>query len=187
LRVGVISVGEVTQVIHLPTLQLHDHLYTVFAISDVSLKTLSSCASRYKIHFATINPYDIINEPDIDVILILTSDEFHETYTTAALKAGKHVMLEKPLTLCVPSAQRIVDAETTAPNGARVFVGYMRRYAPNFVNAFKSEISSIDKILYARCRGIVGPNSYFVNHRVPRLLSTLVIPLRKPQQNGQIC
>lgn len=163
LRVGIIGTGEVAQVIHLPTLHLLNHLYSVFAISDVSPKTLNFCTSRYDIPFATTIPDDVIKEPNVDIIFVLTSDEYHETYTVAALRAGKHVMLEKPLTLSIQSAQRILDAERAAPNKARVFVGYMRRYAPSFVNAFKREVATIDKVLYARCRGIVGPNAYFVN------------------------
>jgi len=163
LRVVILGAGEVAQVIHLPTLHLLNHLYTVVAISDVSPKTVDFCATHYEFLIATVKSYNVINEPNVDVIFVLTSDEFHEAYTIAALKAGKHVMLENPLTLSAQSAQRIVDAEKTAPNGARVFVGYMRRYAPSFVNAFKREVASIDKVLYARCRGIVGPNAFFVN------------------------
>jgi predicted dehydrogenase len=71
-------------------------------------------------------------------------------------------MIEKPLTLSMQSAERIMQAEKQAKGGARVFVGYMRRYAPSFVNAFKREVAGIDKILYARSRDIVGPNAYFV-------------------------
>ena len=163
LHVGLIGAGEVAQVIHLPTLQLMNHLYTVTAICDVSQKTVDFCKNRYNIPLATTNPDDVINHPDIDVIFNLTSDEFHETIAVAALKAGKHVMQEKPISLSVESAIRIVQAEKAAKNGARVFVGYMRRYAPSFVNAFKREVASIDRVLYARSRGIVGPNAYFVN------------------------
>ena len=163
LRVGLIGAGEVGQVIHLPTLQLMNHLYTVSAICDVSQKTVDFCKNRYNIPLATTNPDDVINHPDIDVIFNLTSDEFHETIAVAALKAGKHVMQEKPISLSVESAIRIVQAEKKAKNGARVFVGYMRRYAPSFVNAFKREVASINRVLYARSRGIVGPNAYFVN------------------------
>lgn len=163
LRVGLIGAGEVAQVIHLPTLQLMNHLFTVSAICDVSQKTVDFCKNRYNIPLATTNPDDVINNPDIDVIFNLTSDEFHETIAVAALKAGKHVMQEKPISLSVESAIRIVQAEKKAKNGARVFVGYMRRYAPSFVNAFKREVASIDRVLYARSRGIVGPNAYFVN------------------------
>lgn len=163
LRVGLIGAGEVAQVIHLPTLQLMNHLYTVTAICDVSQKTVDFCKNHYNIPFATTNPDDVINHPDMDVIFNLTSDEFHETIAVAALKAGKHVMQEKPISLSVESAMRIVEAEKEAKNGARVFVGYMRRYAPSFVNTFKREVASIDRVLYARSRGIVGPNAYFVN------------------------
>ena len=163
LRVGLIGAGEVAQVIHLPTLQLMTHLYTVSAICDMSQKTVDYCKNRYNIPLATTNPDDVINQPDIDVIFNLTSDEFHETIAVAALKAGKHVMQEKPISLSVESAMRIAQAEREAKNGARVFVGYMRRYAPSFVNAFKREVASIDRVLYARSRGIVGPNPYFVN------------------------
>ncbi len=163
VRVGVIGAGEVAQVIHLPNLQLMNHLYTVSAICDVSQKTVDFCKKRYNIPLATTNPEDVINHPDIDVIFNLTSDDFHETIAVAALKAGKHVMQEKPISLSVDSAMRIVQAEKEAKNGARVFVGYMRRYAPSFVNAFNREVASIDRVLFARSRGIVGPNAYFVN------------------------
>ena len=163
LRVGLIGAGEVAQVIHLPTLQLMNHLYTVSAICDVSQKTVDFCKNHYNIPLITTNPNDVINHPDIDVIFNLTSDEFHETIAVAALEAGKHVMQEKPISLSVESAMRIVEAERKAKNGARIFVGYMRRYASSFENAFKREVASIDRVLYARSRGIVGPNAYFVN------------------------
>jgi len=104
LRVGILGAGEVAQVIHLPTLHLLDHLYTVVAISDVSRKTVDFCATHYEFLIATVKSYNVINEPNVNVIFVLTSDEFHEAYTIAALKAGKHVMLEKPLTLSVQSA-----------------------------------------------------------------------------------
>ena len=163
LRVGIIGCGEVAQVIHLPTLHLLNHLYTVIAICDISQKTLDICQARYGISNAKTSPEYIFQDPDVDVVFNLTSDAFHEEYAIQALKAGKHVFQEKPLTLSLASAKRIVEAERRAENGARLFVGYMRRYAPTFVNAFKREVGSIDRILYARCRGIIGPNAYFVN------------------------
>ncbi|KAI9697210.1 MAG: hypothetical protein M1836_004774 [Candelina mexicana] len=163
LNIGLIGAGEVAQVIHLPTLSLLPHLYRIISISDLSPTTLSSIQSRYPTIKTTTDPLSIISSSEIDVVFILTSDEYHETYTIAALAAGKHVMVEKPLTLSAASAERILEAERKATNGARVFVGYMRRYAPSFVGAFKREVEGIDRVLYARCRGIVGPNAYFVN------------------------
>ena len=161
LRVGIVGAGEVSQVVHIPTLQLLSHLYTISAICDLSQKTVDHCATKFHIPKRTTEPECIFQDAEIDLVLILTSDEFHTPHTIAALQAGKHVMVEKPMTLSLPSAEKIIEAERAA-NGPRVFIGYMRRYAPSFVEAFKHEISSIHKILYARSRDIVGPNSHFV-------------------------
>lgn len=99
----------------------------------------------------------------MDVVFILTSDEFHEPYAIAALEAGKSVLLEKPITLSLPSVDRIIEAERKAPNGARLFVGYMRRYAKSLTQTFKREVATIPKILYARSRDFSGPNGKFVD------------------------
>jgi predicted dehydrogenase len=162
LQVGVIGAGEVAQVIHLPTLFLLSHLYTVVAICDVSQNAATHCAKKFHIPRATTDPHELIGLPEVDVVFNLTSDQFHAPYTIAALQAGKNVMLEKPLTLSIKAGLAILEAEKAA-QGPRVFVGYMRRYAPSFTEAFKREISSIPRILYARSRDIVGPNSHFVS------------------------
>nr|OQO25930.1 hypothetical protein B0A51_10396 [Rachicladosporium sp. CCFEE 5018] len=154
LRVGIIGAGNVAQVIHLPVLSLLSHLYTT---------TADHCVSKFHIPTSTTNPDDILTNPDVDVVFILCTDEFHEPYTITALQAGKHVMLEKPMTLSSPSAQRMIDAERSAPHGARVFVGYMRRYAKSFTQTFTRELDTIPRILYARSRDFCGPNPRFLS------------------------
>lgn len=121
------------------------------------------CSEKFHIAKFTTNAHEVFTNPNVDIVFILTSDEFHEEYTILSLQAGKNVMVEKPLTLSLPSAQRILTAEQHAPNGARVFVGYMRRYAPSYTQTFKREIASIPRICYARVRDFSGPNSKFVN------------------------
>jgi predicted dehydrogenase len=161
LKVGIIGAGEVAQVIHLPTLSLLTHLYQMVAICDVSGRTAAHCAQKFHIPRHTTDPDEIIHDAAVDVVFILTSDEFHAVYAVAALQAGKSVMIEKPLTLSLPAAHRIVEAERSAPG--KVFVGYMRRYAPAFTRAFQREVASIPKILYARVRDFPGPNAAFVS------------------------
>lgn len=127
----------------------------------MSAKTSQHCASKFSIPVATTDPEVLFQDKQIDLILVLTSDEYHAPYTIAALQAGKSVMVEKPITLSLQSAQAILDAEKAAPGGARVFVGYMRRFAPS-LKAFLREMASIRSIKYARVRDIIGPNSYFI-------------------------
>ncbi|KAK1497975.1 myo-inositol 2-dehydrogenase [Colletotrichum tamarilloi] len=161
LQVGVVGGGDVAQIVHLPTFMFLSDLFKVVTICDISRKTADHCRAKFNIPHATTNPDDIFNDPAIDVVVILTSDEYHAPYTIAALKAGKNVLLEKPMTLSLQAADEIIDAETKAPNNARVFLGYMRRYAPS-LQAFKREIASVEKIKYARVRDIIGPNAYFI-------------------------
>jgi len=144
----------VTQIIHLPTLCQLSHLYEITAVCDLSKKNAEHCAAKYHIQKATTEPKDIFNSSDVDIVFISVSDEFHEPYAIAALEAQKNVFIEKPITLSMQSAQRIIDAEKKS-NG-RVWVGYMRRHSRTFTDAFKRELESIPKILYARSRDFSG-------------------------------
>ncbi|KAJ8133327.1 hypothetical protein O1611_g295 [Lasiodiplodia mahajangana] len=162
LRVGIIGGGDVAQIVHIPTLVFLSRLYKIELLCDVSERTAKHCAQKFGIPRTTTNPEEVFGSTEIDVVFVLTSDEYHGPYTIRALQVGKHVLVEKPLTLSLQAAQEILDAERLAPNGARVFVGYMRRYAPS-LQAFKREISTIPSIKYARVRDIIGPNAYFIS------------------------
>lgn len=124
------TLATVAQVIHLPILQLLPQLYITRAVCDTSRKTADHCASKFHIPHSTTDPYELIKSLAKDLIFNLTSDEFHAPCTIAALEAGKHVMVEKPLTLGLTSGESILEAAKKAKDGAKVFVGYMRRYAP---------------------------------------------------------
>ncbi|KUJ18510.1 NAD(P)-binding protein [Mollisia scopiformis] len=162
LRVGIVGAGDVAQVVHLPTLALLNHLYSVISICDISQQTVDHAAARFNVSHKTINPSETISHPDVDLVMILAADEYHEPLCISALKAGKLVFIEKPITLSMPSVQRILEAEK-ATGGNKIFVGYMRRYAPSFTEAFLREVASIPRIMYARSRDIIGQNEHFVN------------------------
>lgn len=179
LRTAIIGAGEVAQVVHLPVLQHLANLFTVSHICDVSPTLTELVAKKYGIPHHTTDPEVIFNDPSIDLVMILTSDAYHAPYAISALNQGKHVFVEKPFTLSLKSAQRVLDAERSAPNGAKVFVGYMRRYAPSFTQAFLAEISTIPRILYARSRDFSGPNAYFVD-------GSGTFPVRLPADQAKI-
>lgn len=151
------------QVCHGPCLLLLSHLFKIQSICDLSAKTVAYVADKFHVPHHTTVPHDVIAHPDVDLVFVLTSDDSHAPLAIAALAAGKNVFIEKPVSLSLPSVQTIIDAERAAPNGARVFVGYMRRYAPSYLEAFKREVASIPKILYARVRDFSGPNARFVD------------------------
>jgi predicted dehydrogenase len=159
-ELSALTIGiSVTQIIHLPTLCQLSHLYEITAICDLSKKNAEHCAAKYHIPQATTDPKDIFDSSDVDIVFISVSDEFHEPYAIAALEAQKNVFIEKPITLSMQSAQRIIDAEKKSKG--RVWVGYMRRHSRTFTDAFKRELDSIPKILYARSRDFSGRTSKY--------------------------
>ena len=70
----------------------------------------------------------LVEAPDIDVVHVATPNHLHESLAVAALKAGKHVICEKPLAFDTPGALRIADAAESA--GRIVAVPFVYRFHP---------------------------------------------------------
>jgi len=73
----------------------------------------------------------ILADPDVDAIVLATPHSLHETQIIAAAAAGKHIHVEKPITLDRAGADRAVEAARKA--GVVLAVGYCRRFHPSIV------------------------------------------------------
>lgn len=71
----------------------------VVSLCDINEAKLAEVAERYPGRYLTTNPVDILRDPDIDVISIASYDDAHFQQIMAAISAGKHVFVEKPLCL----------------------------------------------------------------------------------------
>jgi len=162
INVGIIGCGEVAQVIHIPTLTFLPELYKITYLCDISPSAVSHAASKVPsqqpIH-TTQNAEELCSSQFVDAVFVLGSDEFHSEHVLLALKHDKHVFVEKPVTLTKKDALAIAEGQKHSKG--RVMVGYMRRYAAVVEDAI-AEIGGREKIIYARVRDIIGPNSTFV-------------------------
>ncbi|GBG11187.1 oxidoreductase [Paenibacillus agaridevorans] len=167
LNVGIIGLGEVAQTIHLPVLDLYPEQFRIAALCDVSPGLLQYFGNKYGVEQLYEDALELVQQPDLDVVFVINSDEYHSECAIAAVNAGKHVLVEKPMCLTSSEADAIIEARDR--NGVKVMVGYMRRYAAPFVQAVQ-EIRDIGPIHYARVRDIIGQNSLFIApvHRVLR-------------------
>jgi len=75
---------------------------------------------------------DLIADPEIDIVSIVTPPSLHSEMACAAMRAGKHVILEKPVAITEESAQRII--ETQQETGMVITVDHMIRYNPIIQN-----------------------------------------------------
>ena len=62
----------------------------------------------------TTRPADVLAAADVDAVMVLTPPAGHAALATAALEAGKHVLVEKPMALDLDSARRMLDAARSA-------------------------------------------------------------------------
>lgn len=153
----------ITQVVHIPTLNLLSHLFQITYLSDVSedaMKHAQEKVAGTNRPKTTRNIEELCTSPEVDLVLLASNHAFHASEAVLALQADKLVFIEKPIALTLQDTDRIIAANKAA-GGSKVFVGYMRRYAAAFIDAVK-EVGSIEHIRYARVRDIIGPNSVFV-------------------------
>ena len=161
IKVGIVGLGEVAQIIHLPILQEHVDIFEIAAICDISQELLAAIGERYNVPIACryLDYDELAQQENLDAVLVLNSDEYHTDSALTALRRGKHVLIEKPMCLTRQEAEAIIKARDEA--GVQVMVGYMRRYAPAFVQAIE-QVRALEKINYARVRDIIGQNAQFI-------------------------
>jgi predicted dehydrogenase len=160
LRVGVIGLGEVAQVIHLPIIESLPEHYELAAVCDISPGLLKRVGDRYRVDHRYSDAADLIAAGGLDCVLVLNSDEYHAECTIAALDAGLHVLVEKPMCLSPREAKEIIAARDRA--GRTVMVAYMRRFAPAFTEAVR-RVPELGPIRYARIHDVIGENRLIID------------------------
>jgi predicted dehydrogenase len=160
LRVGVVGLGEVAQVVHLPILESLPDRYQLTAVCDLSPTLRKSVGDRYGVTRRYEDVASMVEEAPLDCVLVLTSDEYHTDAVLAALDAGLHVLVEKPMCLAPSEAQAIIEARDRS--GCVVMVGYMRRFAPAFAAA-KEYLPKLGPIRYARVHDVIGRNQLMID------------------------
>ena len=127
LRVAILGCGRVAETCHLPALQtLKDRIHVV-AVADIDEHRRRRVGGMFEIGqiFQSLEP--MLAEARIDAIAICLPVAFHADAVVAALQAGKHVLVEKPLALSMRDADRIVGA-ATAHYDLKITVGFNLRH-----------------------------------------------------------
>ena len=84
------------------------------------------------------NPEDLCKDPNVEVVYVMTPDEYHAEHTILAAEHGKQVILDKPMGLTLDQCDAII--ESTERNGTRVLVGHSQSL--DLVNLKIAEIAN---------------------------------------------
>ena len=107
-------------------------------VSDLGKENLTLCEEKYNISNVTTNFNDVLSS-DVEAVSICTSNETHFKVCKDALLAGKHVLVEKPLTLKSKKAYELVDI--AKQSNRLLAVGHLFRYN-NAINEVKKLVEN---------------------------------------------
>ena len=158
IKVGLIGLGEVAQLMHLPLLA-DDPRFSVAAISDVSPSLLDHVGNRYGVATRYLDANSLLTNSTLDAVFILTPDHLHADLLAKAIRSGKHVFIEKPACLTADQLRPILDIPQRP--GQVVFVGYMRRFSRPFLE-LKKRLPPLEDIRHVRIRDIIREAPFFV-------------------------
>lgn len=127
LKIGVIGTGSISDM-HLQSYDKNPQAELI-AVCDLNEQRAEKAAAKYGAKLVYTDYRKLLANPDIDAVSICTWNNSHAEISIAALEAGKHVLVEKPLCRTVEEAQRVQDA--VRATGKLLQVGFVRRYDPN--------------------------------------------------------
>jgi predicted dehydrogenase len=128
IKLGIIGLGGIAQVVHLPILKQMSNV-DVRVVCDLDKQKAGWVADRFGVPMFYRDPANVIEREDLDAIMVLTPTHAHMALAIAALKAGKHVLVEKPIARNLREAKRMVS---TARDANRILMIAMNhRFRPD--------------------------------------------------------
>lgn len=134
INFALIGAGNLAKWAHLPALKkiAGARLHAVHSNSGARGK---SYAMRFGANYASSDYEEILSDRDVDAVLISTRHKEHAQQAIAALKAGKHVFIEKPMAITLEECRAIETA--VEESGKQLMVGFNRRFAPYYLEMKK--------------------------------------------------
>lgn len=163
IRVGIIGAGSISES-HMNSYHNNPDAEIV-AICDLKEDRAQAAAKKYGPQHTYTDYNELLANPEVDAVSICTWNNSHAEISIAAIKAGKHVLVEKPLCRTVEEA---LDVQKTVRENNKILqVGFVRRYDPNIslLQSFK-EKDEFGELYYAKAsilRRLGNPGGWFAD------------------------
>jgi predicted dehydrogenase len=126
IRLGIVGCGGIAQLRHLPALS-HAQGIEVIALSDLDEARLESIAAQFGVARRFKNYRELIESNEVDAVAVCVPTQFHAEVAMAALAAGKHVLVEKPLALTLDECDLLIE-RATRNESLKVLIGFNLRW-----------------------------------------------------------
>jgi predicted dehydrogenase/threonine dehydrogenase-like Zn-dependent dehydrogenase len=163
IRMGIIGAGEFALSVHLPNMQILVKEFQIVAVVTRSGHSAKSIAKQFGALYACTDYRKVLEDPEIDAVLISTRHDLHAKIALEAMKAGKHVLLEKPLCLTMMELEEIdLFIKENNENTPILLTGYNRRFSPHakFIESILAGNSSQNIINYRMNAGYISKDNW---------------------------
>lgn len=127
IKLGIIGAGGITRALHVKEIKSLPSLFCIQAVADPA-PHMPSLAEELGTANIFADYMNLLQDASIEAVLVSTPHDLHEEICINAFKAGKHVLVEKPLATSVKEAENIIRAAEKA--GKVLLVGHNERYIP---------------------------------------------------------
>jgi polar amino acid transport system substrate-binding protein len=146
--VGAVGAGAFARSVLFPALRRQPGL-RLRVVASATGASAVRCARRFGFERATTDPADVLADPDVHAVLVLTPHRLHAGLAAAALKAGRHVFVEKPL--CVTEEElrdlaALYRSLASGPAAPIVMVGFNRRFSP-LATRLREEVAGVGPLV----------------------------------------
>ena len=157
MRFGIIGFGSFAEKSILPGIR-SSGVADVVAIQKRSLEAASLKAAEHGIPYAFDSVAELVRHPEVDAVFIVSANASHAAETVHAAKAGKHVLVEKPMAATIAQAERMV--KVCKDHGVALMVGNMVRLSP-VISRIKALIKegAIGNVIHVS-------TEFFYDHRI---------------------
>ncbi len=153
VNIVIIGAGEIAARRHIPALLQGEHT-NFYGVLNLHPESTKAVAQKYGVK-AYESFDEVLFDENVDAVLISTPPDRHAEPAIAALKHGKHVLLEKPMTLSVKEAEEINEA--AKESGLKFELLHVQRFYPQHAKAKELlESGAIGKLITART--VLGNN-----------------------------
>lgn len=153
IKAGVVGCGGIANGKHFPAIKKNGKIELV-AFCDLIKERAEKAKEEYGTPDARVyTDYTELVKEDVDVVYVLTPNNAHAPVSIAAMKAGKHVMCEKPMAKTYAEAKEMV--KTAKETGKILTIGYQNRYrADSQYLKSACEADELGEIYYAKAHAI---------------------------------
>ncbi len=163
LNVGVLGCGPIAQAAHLEGVVKAANT-RLHAVCDVAEDLARRMAITHGADRVYLDYDEMLADPDIDMVIVATSDAFHVDASKRALQAGKHVLCEKPLGMSVEEVEDL--ARVAAGSGRLLQVGHMKRFDAGIQSARAFVADEMGDMLALKAWYCDGTRRYDVTNAV---------------------